>query len=79
VHDTQEGSAWNAARQAADCTRLDVDDECVAEALSHESNTLVVWGKIGSFTEVREDLNVAWELIERTGQFSFRLRLAVEC
>src|SRR5438309_1586813 len=65
MHNSQEGRTGNAAGQASDHPRLQVDHKGIAEALVHECHTLVVRREVSPLAEVRKDLDIGRKVVQR--------------
>src|SRR6185503_4171182 len=64
MHDPKKGGAGYATGDAADNAGLQVNDERIAEAFIHESNTLIVGRDVGPLTEVGQHLNVFRQMVK---------------
>src|SRR5690606_24465447 len=65
VHHPEKCRAGDTAREAPDDARLEVDHECVAEALGHEGNTLVVRREVGPLPKMRDHLHLLVQVFQR--------------
>ncbi len=70
VHDAQECGRGDAAGEAANGTRFQINDKGIAEAFVHESNRLIVGREVCALTEVGEDFFIGWKLIEGVGSLT---------
>ena len=58
------------ARQAADDARLQIENEGVAEALVHESDSAVIGRDVGSLAEVGEDFDIRRQMFQRIARLA---------
>src|SRR4051812_18515520 len=72
MHDSQEGCPRHAASEASDDAGLQVDYECIPEALVHERYALTIGRDVRSFPEISELLKVRRKMLQRIPWLSLR-------
>src|SRR5437764_10739762 len=64
MHHPEESCAGYSTRQTSDHTRLQINCECITEALGHESNLVIIGREVSAFAKVCENLDITGKMIQ---------------
>ena len=70
MHDPQKGCPGHVASQTANAMIFEIDGECIAKALAHKSNALIVRRNVGPLAKLGQHFNVVRQVIQWAADFT---------